>query len=134
MNAKFISLFLSLLFVSSPLSYGLNLHYCADRLVTVESIFESHHGCGMETEAIFTAQTQFNSNCCADVFLGTTKFADYTTKSELVMQAEVSIHTTSFYWDPSFVTYEQKPALATARPPDLVEKLFLVHQQWTLYG
>lgn len=132
-----ISLLMSVLLFSSPLNYSFNLHYCGDRLVIIDSIFENHKGCGMESESILTPPClqQFHSDCCTDVFLGTIKYPDHLKKT---VQSVEHYHSglavshflevlQNFNIDSIYLTH-------LARPPTSAKKIYLTCQQWIFYG
>ena len=134
MFARFISLLMCLLFINSPLSYSLTLHYCRDKLVSIDSIYDNHKGCGMESNPLGTGQVKFTTDCCSDVFLGIAEYADHIVKTAQCLGFVKQPLGVSNHWNIFLTPFvESINRSILARPPNILHTIYLINQQWILY-
>lgn len=134
MFTRFISLLMCLLFINSPLSYSLTLHYCRDKLVSIDSIYDYHKGCGMESNPLGTGQVKFTTDCCSDVFLGIAEYADHIVKTAQCLGFVKQSLGVSNYWNIFLTPFVESINSSTfARPPNILHAIYLIYQQWILY-
>ncbi|MGC6421796.1 MAG: HYC_CC_PP family protein [Flavobacteriaceae bacterium] len=137
MKIKLITTLTSLLLVNNSLIFNLNLHYCNDQLVAVQTVFEGHQGCGMESEDIDSADAEhfLTLDCCQDVSLHA---ATSPSVFEL-LKCNTDNRLLDFLTSPlplscTYLAEKVLLKLPLIRPPIRITKLYLLFEQWTLYG
>lgn len=135
---KAVSFLLSLLFLNSPFSYGLNLHYCGEKLVDIASVFTEVEGCGMESESKKTPPSNsiHQSSCCDDVVLLPDLLEDYKTNSEIVLDVEkqLDVSTGLLSIGNSLHIPFVPDEISLPQPPLLVVEFYKEYKQLIVYG
>ncbi len=135
---KVVSFLLSLLFLNSPFSYGLNLHYCGEKLVNIASVFTEAEGCGMESESKKTplSNSIHQSSCCDDVVLLPDLLEDYKTNSEIVLDVEkqLDVSTGLLSIGNSLHIPFVPDEIPLPQPPLLVVEFYKEYKQLIVYG
>jgi len=135
---KLLSFLLSLLFLTSPFSYGLNLHYCGEQLVDIASFFVKAEGCGMEPEHNDTKESSsfHQSSCCDDVVLLPDLLEDFSTSSEIILDAETQVDLQSALptIGNAFFMPNVPNTFTLPRPPLLVFECYKEYNQLIVYG
>ena len=135
---RLVSFLLSLLFLTSPFSYGLNLHYCGEQLVDIASVFVKAEGCGMEPEqkGVTESSSLYQSSCCDDVVLLPNLLEDFSTSSEIILDAETQVDLQSAL--PTIGNAFFMPNIPNAfplpRPPLLVFEYYKEYNQLIVYS